>query len=154
MKNQLLLLACIFLLGSCQNQTAQNELAKLKTSLAEVKTNYENSIKEISALKAPDSGELVHIVYFNIKSDADKPVVIQNIKKLEGIPVLKNLDIGTFKDLNDSRALSDYTIIMQMNFANEVDYKTYQEHPIHLTVKKSLKNYLAGKPATYDYILE
>ena len=104
---------------------------------------------EIADLKSAD--DLVHIVYFKMKEDASKEGLIKEIKKLEGIEVLHNLEVGTFQDLGDKRAMSEFGIVMQMEFANETDYKTYQAHPIHLALKKAVGAYLAGPPVTYDY---
>ncbi len=95
---------------------------------------------------------LVHMVYFKTKENADIKTLIKEIQKIEAIPVLKNLEVGTFKNLGDSRAMSEFGVFMQMRFANEADYQSYQNHPMHIALKKSAGPYLAGPPVTYDYI--
>ena len=73
---------------------------------------------------------------------------------MEAIPTLMKLEIGIFKDMNDSRALSNYEVAFQMNFANEAAYKAYQSHPLHIALKEKIGVYLDGQPATYDFILK
>jgi stress responsive alpha/beta barrel protein len=98
-----------------------------------------------------DNAPLVHIVLLKVKENVDSKKLIEEIEKLNGIPGLINLEVGTFKDLGDTRALSAYSIIIQMRFENEKDYQTYQQHPIHLRLKENTKSYLASPPSTYDY---
>lgn len=131
----------LLFLTACQS-TDTSQIDKLTNELIQAKT-------EIASLKSAD--DLVHIVYFKLKEDASKKGLIAEIKKLKNIEVLDNLEVGVFEDLGDSRAMSDYDVMMQMEFENEEDYKTYQAHPIHLALKKAVGAYLAGPPVTYDY---
>lgn len=78
--------------------------------------------------------------------------MIEEIKKLEAIEQVHEMQVGQFKDLGDQRALSDYELFLQMSFTDEAAYQTYQKHPIHLTLKEKAGAYLAGPPVTYDYI--
>ncbi len=105
-----------------------------------------------STISNSKSYPLVHQVFFKLKKGTDIKGLITEIKKLNNIPVLKHLEIGTFADLKDPRALSDYGLMMQMRFANEIDFQTYQTHPIHIALKEKGKAYLGGPPVTYDYI--
>ena len=117
--------------------------------------------RNIEKIKATDSStveqasveqfKFVHVVYFTLKEKADIDLLIKEIKKLKAIEVLHNLEIGTFADLGDKRALSQYDLVMQMDFKSRADYEIYQIHPLHLQLKKAMMNLLAGPPATYDY---
>lgn len=101
------------------------------------------------------SGDLVHLVYLNIKNDLESnqySKLIEDLNQLQGIPHIKSFSLGDFKSLEDERALSDYEIIMSMSFQNEESYQKYQAHPTHVALKDKLKDYIDGPPATYDYI--
>lgn len=137
----------IAFLVSCSNPKLEQEL--LETEL---------KLKETEALLAEaksntnENYPLVHVVYFKLKPAADKAILLEAIHKLETIEGLHELEVGTFKDLGDERALSDYQVIMSMAFANEADYELYQSHDIHLALKAVAKDILAAPPATYDYM--
>lgn len=148
MKTKIILVLLIMtFLASCSNPKLEKQL--LETEL---------KLKETEALLAEaksDTDEnypLVHVVYFKLKPDADKAKLLEAINKLEEIEVVHELEVGTFEDLGDERALSDFQVVMSMAFANEADYKAYQTHEIHLALKAAAKEMLAAPPATYDYI--
>jgi len=97
---------------------------------------------------------LVHIVLFPVKenvSSEEKDEMIKQIVKLENIPQVKGLSVGNFTDLEDKRALDQYAITMTMGFSSKADYIIYQDHPIHLQLKKDIGKYLSGPPVTYDF---
>ena len=146
MKN-LSLLVTLFLLAffSCRQAANTDEVTALKSKLAFAESQLE-------ALKSPEKEQLVHVVYFKTKEGTESDL-IQAIKKLEAIEVMHELEVGAFEDLGDARAMSQFGVVMQMNFDNEVDYKTYQTHQIHLDLKAYIKNsgVLLGPPVTYDY---
>ena len=96
-------------------------------------------------------GKLVHLVFFKVKSDTDQVALIAEIKSLENIKEVMDLEIGPFEDLGDARALSEYTILLQMNFADKAAYQVYQKHPIHLALQRNIGQFMAGPPATYDF---
>lgn len=137
------------LLWSCTN-----------TEIPEDKPDTQNALKaaEVAIAKMQNqeteanNAKLVHMVFFKLKPDADATQMLREIGKLEEINSIVDLEYGLFEDLGDARALSDYDILMQMSFADSVAYNTYQNHPLHLTLKKNTLNLLAGPPATYDYI--
>ncbi|MEM8908372.1 MAG: hypothetical protein AAGD05_11045, partial [Bacteroidota bacterium] len=64
---------------------------------------------------------------------------------------VKDLQVGTFTDLGDTRALQQYHLVMQMGFSGQQAYQSYQQHPIHVALKEKLAEYLAASPSTYDY---
>ena len=144
MKRIFLALLSVLLFVACQSKidTYKVENDKLKEALKMAQT-------EIADLKSAD--DLVHIVYFNLNEQASVEGLITEIKKLKAIEVVHNLEVGTFQDLGDARAMSYYGVMMQMEFKNEGDYKIYQTHPIHLALKKAVMPYFDGPPATYDY---
>ena len=97
---------------------------------------------------------IIHTVYFKVKknlSESDLNTFVSEVKKLGQIEVVKDLEVGTFLDVGDTRALSEYGIVMQIGFANEADMAKYQEHPIHLGLKDKLGQWLAGPPAVHDF---
>jgi len=135
----------IFVFACGQNASTNTEIEHLKQQLQTAQAT-------IQKIESNSKGRLVHIVYADLKPDANKANFIKEVEKLEAIKVVNNLEIGTFKDVGDSRALSDYEIIFQMDFANEKEYQTYQAHPVHLALKKAAGEYLAAAPKTYDFI--
>ena len=148
-------IACILLplfFYACSPSTAlQEELKSAQSTVGQ----QEKLIDSLQALLVTESNQkLVHVVYFKLKDDlsaSDQKTLIDEIEKIKAIPVLSNLEVGKFQDLGDQRAMSDYGIVMQMDFENEEDYKAYQEHPIHLALKTAIVPYLGGAPVTYDY---
>jgi len=100
------------------------------------------------------AGSLVHLVYLNTKdtlSQESLKKLNNELIQLEKISQVKNLQVGKFEDLNDPRANKAYEQILYMEFSNKEDYQIYQDHPIHLELKKNLSQYLSGPPMTYDY---
>jgi len=139
-----LLISLLIGLSSC-GRTA--EIQQLQSELNTVKT-------ELSQLKSSSSTSLVHIVYFPLirqTTRSDISYLIDQIKTLNGIEVVKDLEVGTFQDLGDKRALSQYNVVMQMRFDSQEDYQIYQNHPTHLALREICKAFLNGPPATYDY---
>lgn len=141
------LLIVLFIAAGCSN-------ASLEAELKETQDRLNATQAELVELKTTTQKEanLVHIVLFNLKPEADQEALLAEIKKLEDIPVLQDLEVGPFENLGDDRALSDYEMIMQMSFANAEDYQAYQQHPIHLHLKELAGGFMGGPPATYDFI--
>lgn len=149
MKTKLLIIAIAFFgFTSCSDATLQQELKETKAKLTAAETQLAEANTDIKTAIYP----LTHVVYFKLKPDTDPAKLITEINKLKEIDVLHDLEIGTFEDLGDKRALSDYQVMMSMAFANKADYKTYQAHEIHLGLKVAAKEMLAAPPATYDYM--
>ena len=142
----------VLILVNCSNAALETELTTAKNALATAESALQKTNQEIIALKQNDAGKLVHVVFFKIKPDADASGAIAEIKKLQQIPEVQDLEVGTFEDLGDARALSDYHLIMEMTFDNKAAYDKYQQHPIHLGLKDKVGPFLAGPPATYDFI--
>ena len=137
----------LLLLFACSDTNIQSELSATKTKLEEAKVK----IKQLETQIEPE-GNLVHLVFFKIKHDADQSAIVSEVKKLANIKEVMDLEIGPFQDLGDLRALSDYSMMMQMSFANLAAYENYQKHPIHLALKKNTQKFMAGPPVTYDFM--
>lgn len=133
--------------AGCSDSVGQEELQNLKDELAIAKTTIETLKSQIEL-----EGQFVHVVFFKLKKEADPDALISEIKKLEAIKEVKDLEVGTFEDVGDVRALSDYNIMMEMSFDDIEGYKIYQAHPIHLALKESAKMMLAAPPATFDFM--
>jgi hypothetical protein len=134
-------------LGNLQAQLQQKttELANLQKEMATI----------VSTQKNPNP--LVHIVFLKVKDDisaTDKAALMQTLKGLADIEEAKNLEVGDFEDLGDERALSDYDVVMQMDFNSKEDYTKYQSDERHIQAKAAMKPFLAGPPATYDFMVE
>lgn len=142
-----LLIFSLLVLVACTNTAVQEELTTLKQELTAAK----EKITSVESQIEPE-GELVHLVLFKVKPDADQAAMVAEVKKLTGIKEVMDLEIGSFEDLGDGRALSEYSILMQMSFANKAAYENYQKHPIHLALKDNLNPFMAGPPATYDFV--
>ena len=141
------LLFSLLLFFACADTQVQTELSIVKQQLA----TANEKINQLQAQIEPE-GELVHLVLFKVKPDADQAALVAEVKKLEGIQEVMDLEIGPFEDLGDARALSDYTMLMQMSFADKAAYENYQKHPIHLALKENTGQFMAGPPATYDFV--
>lgn len=95
--------------------------------------------------------EITHLVFLDLKSETDIQEMIQEIEKMEAIAELAGLEVGTYKDLGDPRALSNFELIIYTEFKDSTDYLAYQKHPIHVKLREYLLPNLAGPPVTYDY---
>ena len=141
------LFSILLLSISCTDNNLQEKLTTVQKELA----TAQEKINQLQSQIEPE-GELVHLVFFKVKPDADQVALVAEVKKLENIKEVLDLEIGPFKDVGDSRSLSEYTMLMQMSFANKKDYDTYQTHPVHLTLKENLGQFTVGPPSTYDFI--
>ncbi len=142
------LVFCSFLIfASCSDSALHDDIKKMKNELSEARANIETLKGQIEP-----EGSLVHVVMFKLKPDTDQAALIGEIKKLERIEQVKDLEVGGFEDLGDKRALSIYDMTMTMSFDSRADYETYQKHPIHLALKEYVTPMAAGAPATYDFI--
>jgi hypothetical protein len=137
--------------GECEMKT---EVSRLEATLAEKEAAL------VAALEAGGQGPgsenvIVHTVYLKLKESLDESSIanlIAETKKLQDIASVQNLQVGTFQDLDDPRAMSDYGLVLQMEFSNEAAYRLYQDDPIHVALRESLGEYLAGPPLTHDFL--
>ena len=146
------LLVTLIFLTACSNPELEQELELLNIRLEKTSATLDSTRNELELFKNEESGQLTHIVFFKLKPDVDQSALIAEIKKLEMIKEVKDLEVGPFENLGDERALSEYSMVMEMSFEDADAYQVYQVHPIHLALRQAVKSYLAGPPATYDYM--
>lgn len=151
----LLMLICSVGLLSCQQPDKfRDEITVLENLLVE-------KTKEIDRLKEEDrqaindlDGQLVHIVFFNLKNNLEEKQInqiVEEIERLRQISVVKNISYGDFIEVGDERSMKHLELVVQMVFNNVNDLKKYQSDTIHLSAKKKLKPFLETAPVTYDY---
>ena len=150
MKPSFLCLCCILSIASCKDPDAA-----LRKELDTAVFKIDMLERQLSSRSISESGDLVHLVYLNTKDDLTTEELSQlkeALNQLQGIEDIKSFNLGGFTDLKDERALSEYEIVMSMSFADQQAYQRYQAHPTHVALKSKLDRFLAGAPATYDYI--
>lgn len=151
MKNIFKLFLLLIVLTGCQQNALQEQLTACQQELSE-KTLALEAIANTSENEDP---KLVHTVYLKVKDDiseADRSRLMEGIKTLASIPGVYHFKTGSFKDLGDKRALSDYEVALQMEFLDEEAYRRYQQDSVHIGFKKSVADLLAGPPATHDFV--
>ncbi|MDQ3395579.1 MAG: Dabb family protein [Bacteroidota bacterium] len=106
------------------------------------------------AQKKKDEEVFVHHVYFwmnNGKTEKDKEKLLEGLKTLKNIVVIKQVYIG--KPASTKRDVIDtsYDFSLLLMFKNHEDQEVYQTHPIHL---EFIKNYahLWSKVIVYDSV--
>lgn len=139
-----LIVFCVTSIG-CQQAELEKTRAELEKAKAEV------AGVQAGSATATAGKRLVHIVWFKLKEDVDQDALVVELNKLDGIDVVQDLEIGRFQDLQDPRAMSELDMVMQMAFQSEADYRTYQQHPVHVQLKQDVGQFIAGPPVTYDY---
>ncbi|MEO0896702.1 MAG: Dabb family protein [Bacteroidota bacterium] len=154
MKSHILLIAFLMMLMGCSEDIQEEKMNEMSEQLRGVTEQLTSAKETIASLKGRAPGKLVHMVFFKFKPNTNKELIETEIDKLSGIKGLRKLEYGEFKELGDSRAIDEYEFIMQMVFKDEAAYQAYQKDPIHLNLKKVLGPYMAGTPATYDYIID
>ena len=121
--------------------------------LGMIACNQEVDEYQATPMQTEPSYALRHMVFLNIKPDLsaiETEKLYEAINKLGTIPQVHDYRLGTFTDLKDQRAFSEYEIMFEMAFENEEAYQIYQQSEIHLKLKSQLGPYLEGPPATYD----
>ncbi|TCM22100.1 stress responsive alpha/beta barrel protein [Novosphingobium sp. PhB165] len=109
-----------------------------------------------SSVKAATSlaeAKLVHHVFFWLRqpgSRADRDQLIAGLRSLQGIPVIRRLEIGVPASTEKREVVdSSYDVSELMYFGSAEDQKTYQDHPIHQAFVKSCEH-LWEKVVVYD----
>ncbi len=151
MKNIFILTSFVFLIA-CSSSELQMELEKTRDELELVEAALAKSQEKLMKMEEDQAAPFTHLVFFDLKPEADQKILINAIHKLKAIPEVHQLEVGTFEDTGDQRALSSYALLMKMSFRDSADYAIYQAHPLHLELKASARNLMAGPPATYDYM--
>lgn len=96
----------------------------------------------------------VHHVYFWMnegKSEQDKKKLLEGLKSLKKIDVIKTAHIGKPAATNREVIDASYDYSLLLIFKNLKDQEVYQDHPIHL---EFVKNYahLWSKVIVYDSV--
>lgn len=99
---------------------------------------------------------LVHMVFINLKdniAENDRKNFISAIEDLANIKSVHYLSYGSFKDLRDPRALEEFDLVIQMQFASEKEYHHYKKDEIHLKLKQMGALLMSGPPSTFHFSL-
>ncbi|MEM9934700.1 MAG: Dabb family protein [Bacteroidota bacterium] len=138
-----------FLLLSCTHSDMEMKLAATELELAEA-----NLVLAQLESNMPSKGQLIHLVLFKLKPDADIQFLSDELNKLASIDEVRDLSLGEFEEVGDERSLTEYPFMMQIRFDNVETYKNYQNDTLHLGVKKRTFHLLAGPPSSYDYLID
>jgi hypothetical protein len=96
---------------------------------------------------------IVHHVFFWLKnpdSTADRDKLVEGLKTLAGIPIIRELHVGTLAP-TEKRDVVDasWQVSELMFFDNVHDQAGYQQHPLHLDFVKNY-SHLWAKVVVYD----
>jgi hypothetical protein len=96
---------------------------------------------------------VVHHVFFWLKnpdSVADRDKLVEGLKTLAGIPIIRELHVGLLAS-TEKRDVVDtsWQVSELMFFDNITDQLAYQQHPIHLDFVKNY-SHLWAKVVVYD----
>jgi len=141
------MMSCFGLCTNCQQQSNQN-IAQERTIIEQASFNESTELIKLSDFP------LVHIVFLDLKDDItieELSLIFKQIESLNKIEEVNNLRIGSFENMKDARAMSNLELAFDMEFENKRTYKIYQNHQIHLDLKKNLGPMLNGPPVTYDF---
>lgn len=149
----------IFATTGCsnQNQEMQNELKKMQLDLAKKIEHLDAIETQLKKIDLIEKGDFLHEVYFNFKKNISEKEITAFLKvltELKTIDEAKGTQIGVPKATGDARIRADYDMVLHMSFNTMEDYKSYQNHPTHLSVKKRIGSLLAGAPFVYDYEIQ
>ena len=140
------------------NEQALEALNKAEERLAKQDLNVagfgKQNMERTTESNQHQTTKITHVVWLDLKDDLDKSkyqLLVKELKQLSVIEQVHDLEIGGFHNLNDPRAMSEYEVVMSMRFVSQDEYETYQQHPKHLKLKKSIKKYIRSAPVTYDY---
>ncbi len=150
----LMLLSLLFLFPACQQQVDPN----LQEELSRARIRLQEMEAEVEQLRAgPEKGQLIHIVFLKTREglpEEEMASLTSSIRKLGEIDLVKSLEVGKIADTGDGRFVTGHNIAFRMAFDGMADYQAYMEHPTHLEIRESLKDYLGGPPQVYDYWVE
>jgi len=96
---------------------------------------------------------VVHHVFFWLKnpdSTADRDKLVEGLKTLAGIPIIRELHVGVLAG-TEKRDVVDasWQVSELMFFDNVHDQAAYQQHPLHLDFVKNY-SHLWAKVVVYD----
>lgn len=103
----------------------------------------------------PAAGQLVHMLFFQLKPEADKQAFLRSLQTFQSIEVVRHLEIGHFQDTGGPPSeLSAHSIVVRLTFDDLAAFRVYEKHPVHLASIEATKGMLAGPPTGYDYVVE
>ena len=112
-------------------------------------------VKNENSAGTPASGQLVHMVFFQLKPDADKQAFFQSFETFKSIVAVKHLEIGNYEDFGQPKSdIAEHSIIVRLTFDNLAAFRQYEQHPAHLASIEATKDMLAGPPVGYDYVVK
>lgn len=101
------------------------------------------------------AGKLVHTVFFKLKPDADRQVLLKSLETFKTVDIIKRVEIGVFEDTGNPKSeLSEHTIMAQLTFDDLAAFRVYEKHPVHLASIEATKDLMAAPPIGYDYIVK
>lgn len=96
---------------------------------------------------------VVHHVFFWLKnpdSAADRDKLVEGLKTLAGIPIIRELHVGVLASTEKRDVVdSSWQVSELMFFDNVSDQAAYQQHPLHLEFVKNY-SHLWAKVVVYD----
>ena len=101
--------------------------------------------------KEAEYSGLTHCVFLKLKDPQSTAEVKQQLLQLDSIKEVETIVVVVKTDVGDSRAL-DYDLLMIATFTNEAALKRYDQNEFHQQIRQQLKPYLAGPPATFDFM--
>lgn len=136
---------------SCQSPNSEMETLRTELSIAQ------RTLDSLAACErlCVDS-MFVHTVFISLKEDitpVEKAEVTRLLLTLDQIDEVLDIRVAERTDVGDERALH-HNLILYITFDSVLALKTYDKNEYHNEVRKKLKPYLAGPPATFDYELK
>ncbi len=152
----IIMLICICgFLSSCEKPQKMNgEIVVLENLLIKKTTEIQKLRNKAKERFADYDGMLVHLVFFDLKSDLKESDIEQFTNVIESFKEIKSIEkiiYGEFLDVGDARSMDDKELVIQLIFKDVKALESYQLDSIHLKAKKKLKPFLASAPVTYDY---
>lgn len=96
---------------------------------------------------------VVHHVFFWLKnpsSTEDRDKLVAGLKTLAGIPLIKELYVGTLANTEKRDVVDASWQVSELMFFNDLDaQRNYQQHPLHLEFVKNCSS-LWEKVVVYD----
>jgi hypothetical protein len=144
--------------GSECLQCATKNTVKTPDSFAEIRKKMDVSFGFSTQMtiifpSKMDNMKVVHHVFFwlkNPESMADRDKLVEGLKTLAGIPVIRELQVGLLASTEKREVVdTSWQVSELMFFDNVADQAVYQEHPIHLEFVKNY-SHLWVKVVVYD----
>lgn len=106
-----------------------------------------------AATPTGSAATLVHHVFFWLKhprSQADRDLLVEGLRTLHAIPVIRDLQIGVPAPTEERSVVdASYDVSELMYFDSATDQKIYQDHPVHQAFVKQCEH-LWQKVVVYD----